>query len=64
MPIRDLDSGDLVLNFFDEASVADWKGHDLRQAHRIPNIDVLLLAIRKVSNRVCHSVEKTKIHSH
>jgi hypothetical protein len=34
---------------FDEASVADWRGRDLRQANRIPNIDLLLLAVRQVS---------------
>ena len=45
--IRDLDC-QVILNFFDEANVADWKGRDLRQANRIPNIDVLLLVIRKV----------------
>lgn len=37
----------VIFTFFDEANVADWKGRDLRQANSIPNIDLLLLTIRK-----------------
>ena len=36
-------------NLLDEATLADWKGKDLRQAKSIPNIDILILAVRKVS---------------
>ena len=38
----------MAFHLFDEASVADWKGKDLKQANNIPNIDILLLAVRKV----------------
>jgi len=34
-------------NLLDEATLADWKGKDLRQAKSIPNIDILILAVRK-----------------
>ena len=33
---------------FDEASLAGWRGRDLREAHRIPNFDILVVAVRKV----------------
>ena len=45
--IKDLEC-QVAFNLFDEATVADWKGKDLKQANNIPNIDVLLLAVRKV----------------
>ena len=47
--IKDLEC-QVSYNLFDEATIADWKGRDLRQTNSIPNIDILLLAIRKVSN--------------
>ena len=51
--IRDLDC-QVIFTFFDEANVADWKGRDLRQANSIPNIDLLLLTIRKVKYLLLH----------
>ena len=36
---------------FDEASVTEWKGRDLRLANQIPDIDVLVIAVQKVNNR-------------
>lgn len=44
----------VIFTFFDEANVADWKGRDLRQANSIPNIDLLLLTIRKVKYLLLH----------
>lgn len=41
----------MAFNLFDEATVADWKGKDLKQANNIPNIDILLLAVRKVCKK-------------
>lgn len=34
-------------NLSDEATLADWKGWDLSQTKSIPDIDILLLAVRK-----------------
>ena len=42
---------EVSFSMFDEASVADWRGRDLRQATSIPNIDLLLLSVRRVSIR-------------
>ena len=36
-------------NLSDEATLADWKGWDLSQTKSIPDIDILLLAVRKVN---------------
>ena len=47
MLLRDLDF-EVAFKYIDEATVADWKGKDLKQAKHIPNIDILLLAVRKV----------------
>ena len=38
----------LTFSYFDEASVSEWKGCDLRLAHDLPNIDLVVLPIRKV----------------
>ena len=38
----------LTFTYFDEASVSEWKGCDLRLAHDLPNIDLVVLPIRKV----------------
>ncbi len=46
--IKDLEYN-ISFNIYDEANVAQWKGRDLRQATYPPNIDILLLAIKKVS---------------
>ena len=48
MLLRDLDF-EVAFKYIDEATVADWKGKDLKQAKHIPNIDILLLAVRKVT---------------
>lgn len=45
--VKDLDC-QVAFNMFDEASLADWRGRDLREAHRIPNFDILVVAVRKV----------------
>ena len=37
----------ISFSVFDEASVAEWKGSDLRLAKEIPNMDVMVLAVRK-----------------
>ena len=47
MLLKDLDF-EVAFKYIDEATVADWKGKDLKQAKHIPNIDILLLAVRKV----------------
>ena len=47
MLLKDLDF-EMAFKYIDEATVADWKGKDLKQAKHIPNIDILLLAVRKV----------------
>ena len=39
----------LSFDVFDEASVAEWRGKDLRQTSDIPNIDVIVLAVKRVS---------------
>ena len=47
MLLKDLDF-EGAFKYIDEATGADWKGKDLKQAKHIPNIDILLLAVRKV----------------
>lgn len=44
--IKDLEYN-ISFNIYDEANVAQWRGRDLRQATYPPNIDILLLAIKK-----------------
>ena len=39
----------MKFNLSDEATLADWKGWDLSQTKSIPDIDILLLAVRKVN---------------
>ncbi len=39
----------MSFSVFDEASVAEWKGVDLRLANEIPNMDVIVLAVKRVS---------------
>ena len=41
--------GSLSFSIFDGASVAEWRGKDLRLADNIPNIDLLVLGIEKVT---------------
>ena len=41
----------LTFSYFDEASVSEWKGCDLRLAHDLPNIDLVVLPIRKVRTK-------------
>ena len=38
----------LTFSYFDEASVSEWKGCDLRLAYDLPNVDLVVLPIRKV----------------
>ncbi len=38
----------MSFNVFDEASVKEWKGEDLRLAKEIPNMDLIVLTLRKV----------------
>jgi hypothetical protein len=38
----------LSFNVFDEASVTDWKGRNLKVANQIPDIDILIIAVQKV----------------
>jgi hypothetical protein len=40
----------LSFNVFDEASVTEWKGRDLKPANQIPNIDIIIIAVKKVSS--------------
>ena len=35
-------------NIFDEASVSEWRGRDLKLVNQIPNIDLLVIAVKKV----------------
>ena len=42
----------LTFSYFDEASVSEWKGCDLRLACDLPNIDLIVLPVRKVRNRL------------
>ena len=32
---------------FDEASVSTWQGRDLREASQIPNMDLIVVAVRQ-----------------
>ena len=41
---------------FDEGSVAEWKGQNLKVAKKIPNIDVLVMAVDKGSVRDINQV--------
>ncbi len=43
----------MSFSVFDEASVAEWKGVDLRLANEIPNMDVIVLAVKRVSEHTC-----------
>ena len=38
----------LTFSYFDEASVSEWRGCDLRLACDLPNIDLIVLPVRKV----------------
>ena len=38
----------MTFSVFDEGEVSEWKGEDLRLANEIPNMDLVVLAIRKV----------------
>ena len=38
----------LTFSVFDEASVAEWRGRDLRLANEIPKIDLIVVFVRKV----------------
>ena len=38
----------LTFSYFDEASVSEWRGLDLRLASDLPNIDLVVLPVRKV----------------
>ena len=37
----------LTFSYFDEASVSEWRGCDLRLACDLPNIDLIVLPVRK-----------------
>jgi len=53
--------GSLSFSIFDGASVAEWRGKDLRLADNIPNIDLLVLGIEKDNVNELESV--LDIHS-
>ena len=38
----------MSFSVFDEASVTEWKGQDLKLADQIPNIDILVIAVKRV----------------
>jgi hypothetical protein len=40
----------LTFSIFDEASVSEWKGRDLRLANELPNMDLIVLPVRQVRN--------------
>jgi hypothetical protein len=42
----------LSFNVFDEASVTEWKGRDLKLADQIPDIDLIIIAVQKVCARL------------
>ena len=42
----------LTFSYFDEASVSEWRGCDLRLACDLPNIDLIVLPVRKVRGKV------------
>ena len=42
----------LSFSVYDEATVADWRGLNLRLANNIPNIDVLVLGIKQVKRNM------------
>ena len=52
LPLRTELVGDLgyqlTFSYFDEASVSEWRGCDLRLACDLPNIDLIVLPVRKV----------------
>ncbi len=43
----------MSFSVFDEASVSEWKGVDLRLANEIPNMDLVVLAVKRVSYCCC-----------
>ena len=46
----------LSFSVFDEASVTEWKGRDLKLANQIPNIDILVIAVKRVSRLFSFSI--------